>query len=422
MSELYGYFSRLPALRFSRVNPSAIHTDPRRGLRAYGPYDSGSLGMDRVRCGLIYPAGYEILKDLLVEGLGKGTKSFPGFQTTFRVPLEFTLIREYTNLENQLRHIIKEKLDLVICLIPAGINDSHYQLSKKWLLGNGIPSQIVTLSKLQDERQRPWVIGNLALASYAKIGGTPWVVASDNGQNEVIIGVSRAIDRNQGVAVGFVTLFTGDGDFLYMGSKAPVIPWPKRGKKEEEKKYILQMKELITEALDFYKEAQGPPDSVVIHLCKRPGPLETIAARSASEDWDIPYAIIHINDDTTFRLFDTAHSTYVPRTGLTVMLNSRAALLLLDGRVNGERKKRGMPRLIEVSMDPRSTMPEEKFPRLVKQVMSLARMNWRGFNAKASPASLNYSHLIAKLVVTIGLENWSELISQGHLREKAWFL
>lgn len=422
MPELYGYFSPLPALRFSRVNPAATHTNSRQGLRSYGPYGSGSLGMDRVRCGLLYPAGHGILKDILIQGLTKGAKAFPGFHRTFRVPLEFVVIREYTNLEDQLRQIVEEEVDLVICLIPSDEDDSYYHLAKKWLLNNGIPSQIVTLPKLQDAIQRPWVIESMALASYAKIGGTPWVVASENGQNEVIIGVSRAIDRDQRVAVGFVTLFTGDGDFLYMGSKAPVIRWPERGNNEEGERYISEMQKLINEVLDFYEAEQGPPDSVVVHLCKRPGPLETVAVRNASENWDIPYAIIHINDDTTFRLFDTAHPTYVPRTGLTVMLTPRVALLLLDGRLNGERKRRGVPRLIEVRMDPRSSMTDGDFPRLVKQVMNLARMNWRGFNAKASPASLNYSHLIARLVVTIGLENWSQLISDGRLRKKAWFL
>ena len=422
MTEVYGHFSQPPALRFSRVNPAAVHTNPKKGLRLYGPYNSGSLAMDKVRCGVIYPAGYETLKNILIQGLLKGIQVFPGFQKTFRIPIEFTLIREYKKLENALDKISRENLDLVICLIPTSADNSSYQLSKKWLLGNGIPSQIVTVPKLQDERQRPWVIENVALASYAKIGGAPWVVASDSTNNEVIIGVSRAIDRNEGVAVGFVTLFSGDGDFLYMGSKAPVISWPKRGNKEDEEKYVVQMEALITEALNYYTEVQGPPDSVVLHLCKKPGPLETSAVKKATANWDIPYAIIHINDDTTFRLFDTADPTYVPRAGLVVMLNSRTALLLLDGRSNGERKRRGVPRLIEVRMDTRSSMPESAFPRLVKQVVNLARMNWRGFNAKASPASLNYSHLIAKLVVTVGFKNWNELITKGQLREKAWFL
>jgi hypothetical protein len=47
-------------------------------------------------------------------------------------------------------------------------------------------------SGLQNPSQRAWVLGNIALASYAKVGGAPWVVADSSGRHELVMGVSRA--------------------------------------------------------------------------------------------------------------------------------------------------------------------------------------------------------------------------------------
>jgi argonaute-like protein implicated in RNA metabolism and viral defense len=55
-----------------------------------------------------------------------------------------------------------------------------------------IPRQFVTAANLQNPSQRAWVLGNIALASYAKVGGAPWVVADSSGRHELVMGVSRA--------------------------------------------------------------------------------------------------------------------------------------------------------------------------------------------------------------------------------------
>jgi hypothetical protein len=73
-------------------------------------------------------------------------------------------------------------------------------------------------------------------------------------------------------------------------------------------------------------------------------------------------------------------------------------------------------------LDRRSKFGPQELPRLLRQVVNFARINWRGFNAQAIPATLNYSHLIARLVAEIGADRWSPIASAGRLRDKAWFL
>jgi len=87
-----------------------------------------------------------------------------------------------------------------------------------------------------------------------------------------------------------------------------------------------------------------------------------------------------------------------------------------------ERRSRGVPKVLDIRMDKRSTMPVDEFPYLIRQIYNFARVNWRGFNARAVPVTLNYSYLIARLIMEIGPENWNRIISEGRLRDKAWFL
>jgi len=423
MSNLYGEILTPPLLRFDYSSIASQHANPRQGLKIYGPYDQNLLGKTNIRFAVIAAPGVQNPKDALVNGLCNGTGPFQGFKNLFRVPLllqkeRVISIESESEVRNAAQKIAKDgDVDLVF-IITSSHREDLYRVGKLELLGNGIPSQFVEGEKLSDPNQAPWILENIALASYSKIGGTPWVVASRSNKRELVIGVSRAQDKAKRYVVGFVTLFTQDGDFLILHSIAPVLEW-------EQEKYVGGLSCLIVEAFEEYKRNQGDPEAIVFHFCKRPGRFREVeAAQQALQKLkvSIPYALLHLNNDASYRLFDASHRTYVPQSGLKVNMSQHCALLLLDGRVNGERRRRGIPNVLEISLDKRSTISVDEFPSLVRQIYDFARVNWRGFNAQAVPVTLNYSYLIARLIVELGANNWSVIISSGRLRDKAWFL
>lgn len=412
-----------PPLRFDYSSPSAKDFDARQGLKKYGPYDASILGKDCIRVAIIFPSRFNREKDILLSGLINGCEMFLGFQKLFRIPLsiekELPLSAETeVEVRRTAQNLTREDdLDLVLILITSQ-NIALYRTAKRELLGNGIPNQIVTAENLQVSNQVPWVLENIALACYAKIGGTPWVVASENTRRELVIGISRAQDRNKQFVVGFVTLFTQDGDFLLLHSLAPVL-------ESERDTYVEGLTALIVEAYQEYNRLQGTPEGIILHLCKRPGRYREVeAVQQALQQIGntVPYALLHLNDDSNYRLFDTGHSTYIPPAGLKVDLGGRNALLLLDGRIGDKRSRRGVPRVLDISLNKHSTMDAKEFPRLVRQVYNFAKVNWRGFNARTVPVTLNFSYLIARLIVEIGAQNWNQVISSGRLWNKAWFL
>lgn len=427
MSAFVGEKLKPAPLRFDYSSPTARDENPRRGINIYGPYDSSIFDRDQISYAVIYPGSLTKEKDLLVNGLANGNGPFAGFQKLFRVPLKLCDERQVgretvDELQRAARALLVSNPgpDLVIVVVSRR-NDELYGAAKAFLLGNGIPNQIVLAEKLRSPTQCPWVLESIALQCYAKVGGTPWTVATAENRRELVIGVSRAQDRQKNLVIGFVTLFANDGDYLFMQSTAPKpVPF---GQANE---YRDALTKLLLDAYREYVATHGEPESVVLHLCKRAGRFREIEAMKqamAQVGKTLPYALVHLNDDTNYRLFDTSHRTYVPEAYLMAEVSDYSRLLLLDGRVGDDRRKRGMPRVLEVNLDQRSEgFTAAEFPRLIAQIVNFSRINWRGFNAQASPATLNYSRLIAQLVAEIGADRWNAVVGDGRLADKAWFL
>ena len=423
MSYLFGQMLNRTQLRFSQASPLARHEDPRRGLRSFGPYDVSTFGREKVTAVIICPAPLTAAAERLSLALTKGTGYFPGFQAYFRTPLRVVktvaLPAETPDeIERAVRQVSGDGPDLVY-VVTGSRNDTQYSTAKGMLLGNGIPSQVVTAGHLEPGDQLQWVIENIALASYAKVGGTPWVVAATKLDRQVVIGVSRVQDRSGSMMVGIVTMFTQDGDFLladYMASK--LLEW-------NTDRYVSGLAELISGAYREYQREYGAPATIVLHLCKRPGKSNEVEAalRAVRQiGADVPFALVHLNDDTNFRLFDTAQPNCIPPSGLVVSLSKHRSVMLLDGLVAGRRVRRGVPSTLEVSLDARSTVSRNSLDSLVQQVADFSRVNWRAFNAYASPATLNYSYLIAKMISEVGAARWNTIVAKGRLHDKAWFL
>lgn len=407
-------------LRFNSASTYATSDYPIQGIKNFGPYDAALFPKERIRCAIIFPKYREKEKNIFKEVFLTGEENFDGFERWFRVKIKFTDERPIINETSEEINRVAKELSTTDCdvvfVLTTKRNTEVYRRGKATLLGNGIPNQFVILEKFINQYQRQWIISNIALATYAKVGGTPWVVASSANRNEIIMGVSRAEDKLKRFIVGFVTLFNQNGDFLFLYSQSPVVEW---------EKYVEGLKNLVTEAFDRYIKLQGVPSSLIIHFHKRPGYRELEAVNDALKEVnsDIPYALLHLNEFSSFHLFDTSHNTYVPQSGLKVELSHHRALLLLDGRFKGKSRSRmGVPNVLDITMDKRSTISASEFPRLVQQVYNFSRVNWRGFNARSIPVTLNYSYLISRLVVEVGIDNWNQIIGCGKLRDKAWFL
>ena len=194
---LFGRILPQVQLRFNSAYKFASDSFPRSGIRKFGPYDANLFSQGQIKCGVICSAGLTAQRDALVKGFINGDGSnFPGFTPWFKARLIFDpqAEKQVSGDEHGFRQAANDlaarNCDLVFVIVGQR-NEKAYRECKTILLSNGTPCQFVTATRLQDSSQRPWTLGNIALATYAKIGGTPWVVADSVDRRELVMGVSR---------------------------------------------------------------------------------------------------------------------------------------------------------------------------------------------------------------------------------------
>ena len=98
--------------------------------------------------------------------------------------------------------------------------DNPYLISKAEFLQHQIPTQEfeIETAHLSDYNLQ-YALNNMALAIYAKLNGTPWLIKADEGiSHELVIGLGSALigENRLGEServVGITTIFSGDGEF-----------------------------------------------------------------------------------------------------------------------------------------------------------------------------------------------------------------
>lgn len=412
-----------PLLKFDSVSTTSVHKRPMTGISLFGPYDKSLIQTKSVKHAIMYPNEHESLIGNFITAYTKGLDRYPGYTRWFRqgieaferYPIDKLTLDGYLDVAND---VLKRTYDLVFVVTESLERPNPvYESVKTHFLKKGVPSQFISSVRLSGgPNQLQWVLGNVALSVYAKMGGTPWVIEAED-RPEIILGISRAFDRKNNVIVGFAVLFKQNGDFILTRSKAPVSSWDA---------YEISMEELVYDAINDFRRSEGNPGQVVFHFTKRPGQREIGAIQRAIRrlQLDINYALVHLNESSGIRLFDTSHTSYVPTAGLKVSLSSHEALLLLGGRdPTGYSSLIGTPTVLDVSIDKRSTVKRSDYNRIINQVFNLAFVNWRGFNARTLPVTTNYAYLIAKIIGDLGsADEWREIIDEKNLIDKAWFL
>lgn len=427
---------RPPRLRFDPAVPSRAHEHPYIGLRQYGAYSLGDLEGSKPRLLLLYPSALAEQARALSQKLLGGSGTYPGFTRLFGLPAEFaanfeehelkigqmSLPEMRTAYDAELRAWAetpgRQNPDLALVIVPGSDPwelDTPYYAAKSFFATRAIPSQMVTSELLTDQRQLGWSLANIALASFAKLGGTPWVVNAREDEGDLVIGVGRAkvrhgSDRRR--IFGYAVAFIHNGAYLDTASFTPAA---------DEASYLEHLTAAIAHAVQAERPIDEEPKRIIIHLAKRTGGAEVEAARSALERTEyssLPVAFLRIDDTSLFEFINTGVDTYAPPKGLCVRLGERRALLQTEGATNFGPSRR--PLLLE--LDGRSTVAPQDLGRLALQAFRLAHANWRGFNARSKPVTLLYGEQLAELVGYMEQARWDPSTLSDTLQRRPWFL
>jgi len=320
-------------------------------------------------------------------------------------------------------------------LLPA---DNPYYVCKVFLLSFGVTVQDVRIETIRmHERSLQWTLNTLGLASYAKMGGVPYVLkARQLERHELIFGIGHSVERPPGMRlspadeiIGFTTVFRSDGDYLLNSctSRTTIA------------QYERELEGVIVRAIQDVAAIEGIADGesirLIFHVFKKTGQREVRAIQNAiakTPRFKIEFALLHVNDTHSMRMFDRTYRGRIDRSAeerdlsaciaprrLVVEIGPRERLVNFIGPQ--QYRFRGLPAPIRFTLDRASTFTDLDY--LVQQAYELSFMSWRSFNPGTEPVTILYSEFIARLnsrLKQVGA--WNQDLVRTKLGRKLWFI
>lgn len=444
-------------------DPSGAQTDTwhDRGLREFGPYTRQTFTPSKPRICVICQEKVkgrveQFLKKFLngIPAVPNGKVAFANgltgkyrlenFTTTF-FPTDSNSAEAYKKASLQaIQKSTSENFRWDLALVQEEeqfrslIGDqSPYFVTKGIFLTQQIPIQEfrAEIMGILDSRLQ-YILNNMALATYAKMGGIPWLLkASPTIAHELIFGLGSANLRERRFdgarrLVGITTVFSGDGKYR-VSSVSKAAAWENYGAT-----VLDSLRETVTRIKTEMNWQAHDHVRLIFHAFKPIKNFEVEAVKTAMSDlgdFDLDYAFLHVADHHPFLLFDLLEKgrfdkenqrnkgVLVPNRGLFMHLSARETLLTLTGADQLKTANQGIPAPILLRLHPSSTFSDMTY--LARQVFLFASHSWRSFFPSELPVTIKYSELIARLLGNLGtLSNWNPDVMVGRIANTRWFL
>ena len=436
------------------------HTQPDLGIQRHGPFHySHNPTNDPMIVVLSHPSvrgRIEQFTKALRDGLGKQQTVFSGgligkFRLT-SVRFHFAEIaadtaQAYADAATAALHDLTQTPALALVQIKEAHRrrqspDNPYYVAKAQFMRAGVPVQAVRLETIEQDRGRAYTMNNLALASYAKIGGVPWVISTPGvATHELVIGIGSTEVGQDRLGkrtryVGFTTLFQGDGRYL-------VWETTREATFEEYPNALLAS---LRNSIRFVRAQNRwePGDRVrlVFHVYK---PLKRVEIDTVKrlvnellDDYPVEFAFIDISEHHPLQIFDSRQQgvkyrsfetnrnatkgIFAPQRGTALLLGPRTALLQLVGANEVKTWGQGLPRPLLLELHPDSDFSDLTY--LVRQAFHFSFMSWRSFFPSHEPVTILYSRWIARMLGNLKTVPEWDSVSLNQLRDRRamWFL
>jgi len=316
--------------------------------------------------------------------------------------------------------------------------ENPYLVSKAAFLSQQIPVQVFETGTMNYKGHNlEFALSDMALASYAKIGGVPWVLqVTKPYAHELVVGIGSAtivdsrLGRKQRV-VGITTMFTNEGHYL-LGNLSRAVPF------EEYETAVSEM--LVSSVKDAQTKLNWQKNDeirLVFHSFKPLRDEETanaaLAVASHLKDFAVEIAFVHVAHEQPLFLFDKTQEgimdwetkkkkgVYAATRGQYLLLNRRESLLALTGPKEVKRPTDGLPSPVILKLHRQSKFTDLHY--LTRQVYAFSCHSWRGFAGAPMPVTVLYSQLIARLLGRLEtLLKWNPDALVGKMNRLRWFL
>lgn len=444
-------------------DPTGSKTDTwhDRGVDVHGPYTSRTFTPNRPRICVICQTNKKGRVEQFVRKFLHGislpserrspfAKGFVGKYALEDASVDFFMADDDTPAEYQraVQHAVSTQTEtgvrwnLALVQVEERFHSLHgtanpYLVSKSDLMTHQIPVQEFLLETTEiPDRRLGYVLNNMGLATYAKLGGIPWLLKADRSvAHELIIGLgSTHIGPNRlgntERVVGITTVFSGDGNYC-LSTLSQAVPF------ENYRAAVLESLDKTIRKIAASMNWQASEHvRLVFHSFK---PFKRSEAEAVQEmmsglgQFDTEYAFLHIADEHPYMLFDenqpgvhdyessSLKGMLAPLRGSYLSLSRREMLMVLTGAREVKRANDGIPRPILLRLDRASTFEDMTY--LTRQAFAFACHSWRSYFPSPLPVTIMYSELIARLLGNLGtMPQWNPTVMVGRIGETRWFL
>jgi hypothetical protein len=421
--------------KYSYEDVTGTREEPKTALKKFGPYSKDKFRTTRIGVAMLSSTVHrqtgEKFYKAFQEGLSAYYKPFGSIynlESCYYHPIKVFSGTDAASYRTAALELVREiesiEIDLWLCFLliedrfrQLSVRHNPYFAGRAVLLSNKVLVQGITVEKASKrDWNLQWILDSIAVQSYAKLGGTPWAIATGRSEAEIIIGIGEA--RVSGSPTderffGFATVFNQNGAYLWTRFGQPVVGFDN---------YLISLQDRVKQSIKDYTETEKVvPERLIIHLYKPPGKrtearaIETALAELGS---DIECAIIHIDHRTDFRVFDSGAEDLKPKGRLVTYVDDYQRLIVLSG----SEVEWIPPRVARVRLSPRSTYRD--LNGLTQQVYDFTNVHWAGLQPNNVPVTIKYPSQLARMYASLGQfdEDWYGLITAGFLSDKVWFI
>lgn len=452
---------KTPTFIFDPAATKTTNTYPDNGLNNFGPYDSSIFDIKSPNvlciCNKTVRGGFAKFLSNLKEGLPQSRYFQKGLQKKYDLyNVTFDIKEVQNNTLSDYLMVIRDyddnKPHLAIIEIPENFKllkdeyNPYYQIKAK-LLSLEIPVQFVTSRIIHDHNE--YILNNIGLQIYAKLGGTPWVLPTQRSvDRELVIGIGHSwLRKNQYAGaessrvVGITTFFSGDGQYL-LGDKVKDVSF---------ENYFEELLKSLKQSIERLSFAQGWSEGdtvrLIFHIFK---PIKNVEFDVISQlikdipQYKIKFAFVTIGNTHPTMLFDpnqqgitsyrnnVPKGEFIPNRGSNIFLDSETCIVQMLGPSELKTSKHGMSKPIQIKIrTPQGNYNNNELNDMLfydlnyitQQIFSFTYLSWRSFLPGEEPATMKYSNLISRLLGKMrSVPGWDADSLNYGLKRKKWFL
>lgn len=428
------------------------------GIQKYGPYSKDTFSPPKPRICIICQENkkgqVELVLRKFIDGIppveyaDKKSFEFTGLKTKFYLQeclIEFFVSKDNTaegyntsitnamqaGRDGTLWNLALIQIDSDFRLRPA--NSNPYLLGKARFVSQGIPVQEFTIEALSlPDNRVVWSLNNMALATYAKLGGVPWLLSAEKPiAHELVFGIGSSVVQSTRLGqkermIGITTVFSGDGNYLVNNISAVVSA------DQYFETLLINVRSTMEKVRLIYN--WQPKDSVrlIFHAFKTLKDIEIdVVKQVVSElgNYCVEFAFVHVADNHPYLLFDDQQSgigrqrkgKYSPVRGKFLQLSEHTALVCLTGGQELKKATDGLPAPVQLILHRDSTFKDMTY--LSKQVLKFGAHSWRSYQPAPMPVSVYYSQLMAQMLGQLNnVNSWNSDALYNKIGSTRWFL